>query len=333
MSEEKQNQSQLNSKEFVPWVEKYRPKKLSDVIGQPQIVLRLESYLKTGNFPHLLLAGRPGTGKTSAVLALAHQLYGSDIRECFKELNASDSRGIDTIRGQVKDFARTMPLTNVNFKILLLDEADALTDEAQQALRRTMEAYSANTRFVLSANYSSKIIEPIQSRCAVFRFRPFSDEDIKKIILRVIEGEGLSLDDPAINALVYVADGDARRAINALQGAATTTKKISEQDILSVASRARPEEVVKMLDLAFEGKFSLARGQLDSLLINYSMSGPDIISQIYRTVVKMQIPDEKKVLIVDKIGEYDYRMVEGADPRIQLEALLAQISLSAKKTA
>lgn len=331
MSEEVAIHSGSNSKDFIPWVEKYRPKKLADIVGQPQIVLRLESYLKTGNFPHLLLAGRPGTGKTSAALALAHQLYGSDIRECFKELNASDSRGIDTIRGQVKDFARTMPLSNVKFKILLLDEADALTDEAQQALRRTMEAYSSNTRFVLSANYSSKIIEPIQSRCAVFRFRPFSDEDIKEIILRVAKGENLSLDEKAINALIYVADGDARRSINALQGAATSSKQISEQDILSVASRARPEEVEKMIELAFEGKFSQSRSQLDLLILNYSMSGTDIISQIYRTVVKMQIPDDKKVVIVDKIGEYDYRMVEGADPRIQLEALLAQIALSSKK--
>lgn len=323
--------NEANEEVFVPWVEKYRPKKLDDVIGHTEVVERLKAYVKKKSLPHMLLAGKAGTGKTSSVLAMARELYGDAINECFLELNSSDERGIDTVRGKIKDFARTLPISDVCFKIILLDEADSLTDDAQQALRRTMEKYSSNTRFALNCNYSSKIIEPIQSRCAVFRFTPMSDDEITKIITHVAHSEKLKVDEAAVKAIVYIAEGDARKAINVLQGAASTTTHVKEENVLSVSSRARPAEIAQMVSLALEGKFSEARKNLDELMVRYGMSGEDVISQIYREVTTLGIDDHKKITLVDKIGEYDFRMTEGADPRIQLEALLSQMALVGKK--
>jgi replication factor C small subunit len=318
-------------KEFIPWVEKYRPKKLAEVVGHDAVVKRLEAFVKAGDLPHLLFAGPAGTGKTTCALALANELFGENLVQCFHELNASDERGIDIVRGKIKDFARTLALSGVPFKIMLLDEADALTADAQQALRRTMEKYSANTRFILSCNYSSRIIEPIQSRCAVFRFSRLKEEELMHIIERVVKEEDLKVEEKARKAIVYTAEGDARKAINILQGAAIMHEKISEEDVFRVSSRARPEEIGKMVENALKGKFTEARKMLDELMVKYGMSGEDVITQIYREVVSSSVPDKEKVLLVDKIGEYNFRMIEGANERIQLEALLAQLTLYGKK--
>jgi len=315
----------------LPWTEKYRPKTLGDVIGQRDVVERLQAYARAKSMPNLLLAGPAGVGKTTATLALAHDLFGPAYRDSLLELNASDERGIDVVRGKIKDFARTLPLAAVPFKLIFLDEADALTPDAQHALRRTMELYSQATRFVLSCNYSSKIIEPIQSRCALFRLKPLSEDEIKEMLSRIAKAEGLHLAEGAVKALIYVSEGDLRKAINALQGAAMLSKKLDEAAIYKVASRAHPAEISQMIELALKGKFLEARALLDHLLLKYGMSGEDILLQIYREVVSLGIPDRTKVALVDKIGEYNFRMVEGANERIQLEALLAQIMLLGKE--
>lgn len=268
---------------------------------------------------------------TTTILALARELYGDAMGQCFMELNASDERGIDVVRGRVKDFARTLSLSNVPYRLILLDEADSLTDDAQHALRRTMEKYSENTRFALSANFSSKIIEPIQSRCAIFRFRPLQEEYIRKIVEKIAHSEKIRLDGKAMEAIIYVADGDARRATNLLQGASALSKDVKEEDVLSLSARARPKEISEMLSAALKGSFSEARKQLDELMVKYGMSGEDVISQVYREVTSLPISDAKKIELVDKIGEYDFRISQGADPRIQLEALIAQIILVGSK--
>ncbi|VVC00857.1 Replication factor C small subunit [uncultured archaeon] len=315
------------SEEYTPWTERYRPHTLKDIVGQKEIVSILKAYVKEKNMPNLLFAGPPGIGKTTAALALARDLYGENYRECILELNASDERGIDVVRGKIKDFARTVSLGDVPFKIIFLDEADSLTNDAQNALRRTMELYVNVTRFILSANYSSKIIEPLQSRCSVFRFRPLTNEECKEMIERVAHGQKLHVDEKAMEALLYVSEGDMRRAINSLQGASLSTANITAETVYKSSSRAEPGEVKEMMELALNRKFIEARKKLHQLMINYGMSGEDVLLQMYRTVDQLSVSEREKVTIVDKIGEYNFRLVEGANEMLQIEALLAQMLL------
>ncbi|MDE1833306.1 MAG: replication factor C small subunit [Candidatus Micrarchaeota archaeon] len=316
----------------LPWTEKYRPKSLSDAIGQKLIVDRLKSFVDRGNFPNMIFAGSPGVGKTTCAVAMAKDLYKDNISSAFKELNASDERGIDVIRGAVKEFAKTISVAKVPIKIIFLDEADSLTADAQHALRRTMENFSRETRFILSANYASKIIEPIQSRCVVFRFKPLSIDDMKAYIKRIVDGEGLEMGDKAIDALIYVSEGDLRKLTNILQSAAMQSKKIAESSIYDVASRARPTEIVSMLRYAVTGDFNKARDELDNLMLMHGMSAEDIILQSYREVQNMNIDERVKLSVIKELGEANFRIVEGANERIQLEAMLAGLALI-KKTA
>ncbi len=311
----------------LPWTEKYRPASLSDVIGQRLIVDRLKSFVERGNFPNMIFAGLPGVGKTACAIAMARDLYGDGLEGAFHELNASDQRGIEVIRGNVKEFAKTRSITKVPIKIIFLDEADSLTADAQHALRRTMETYSSETRFILSANYPSKIIEPIQSRCVVFRFRPLSEDEMKDYIARISKGESLEIDPKAVEALIYVSEGDLRKLTNVLQSAAMKSTAISESSIYDVASRARPKEVIMMLSNAVLGNFDNARTELDSLMLKHGMSGEDILMQCYREVQNLDIDERAKLSIVRELGECNYKIVGGANERIQMESMLANLAL------
>jgi replication factor C small subunit len=305
------------------WVEKYRPDKLSDVAGQEEVVERLTAYVKTKSLPHLLFAGPAGTGKTTCAIALAKELFGENWKINFHELNASDERGINIVRTKIKEYARTAPIGEGGFKIIFLDEADALTNDAQAALRRTMEKYTATCRFVLSCNYSSKIIEPIQSRCAVFRFRPLKPEPLKKYLNKIAKAEKLEITKEGMDSIEYIAQGDMRKAINSLQVAASLADKIDADSLYKTATIARPDDVKELLDIALTGKFLAAREKLDELLIEYGLSGEDIVRQVHRTIFDLSIGEDYKVKLVDRLGEAEFRMVEGSNERIQLEALLA----------
>jgi len=315
----------------LPWTEKYRPKTLDDIAGHSETMKRLKAYIKNRNLPNLLFSGPAGTGKTTAAMAIAKELFGENYKPNFLELNASDERGINTVRDTIKGFARTLPFGGARFKIIFLDESDALTTEAQQALRRTMEVNSKICRFILSANYSSRIIPPIQSRCAVFRFNPLTADVVDARIKWVAEKEGVTLQPDALAAINYSAEGDLRTAINTLQSAASISNDITSENVYNVASRARPKEVQEMIKAALDCKFLDARKQLDTLMYRYGMSGEDVIKQIFREFIEMDIDDQTKIELVDKIGEYNFRLVEGANERIQLEALLAQFALYKNK--
>lgn len=317
--------------DLLPWTEKYRPKCLEDVAGQDELVKSLKALVKKRNMPNMLFSGPPGVGKTTAMLAFAHDLFGDEIRGNVLSLNASDDRGIDIVRGQIKDFARSVALGEVPFKLIFLDEADALTSEAQHALRRTMETNASVTRFILSCNYSSKVIEPIQSRCAVFRFLSLNEKDVRKMLEYVAKKEDLKIDDAALKAIFYISEGDMRRALNVLQGCALHSKHITEELIHKISSKAKPKEIKEMTELALKGEFVKAREMLDTLIISYGLSGEDVLLQIYREIPNLTIPEEKKIVLIDRIGEYNFRLVEGANERIQIEALLAQFALISKK--
>ena len=307
------------------WTEKYRPKNLDEVIGQRHVTERLKAYVETKNMPHLLMTGPAGTGKTTCSLAMAREMFGDEWKGNFIELNASDERGIDVVRGKIKEFARTAPLGNAEFKIIFMDEADALTSDAQAALRRTMEKYSKICRFILSCKYSSKIIDPIQSRCAVFRFKPLSKDDVKGFLMRIVTNENVKIDDEALDALVHVARGDMRRAVNSLQVAASMDKTIDVDTIYQTTGLANPEEVTKMIETALKGNFIAARDKLDEIMIEFGLSGQDIIRQIHSSFFELSIDDREKVMLMDKTGEIEFRIIEGSNERIQLEALLAYL--------
>ncbi|UVE51363.1 replication factor C small subunit [Haloferax larsenii] len=309
------------------WIEKYRPQTLDDVYGQEEIVERLRSYIERDDLPHLLFAGPAGVGKTTSATAIARAIYGDDWRGNFLELNASDQRGIDVVRDRIKNFARSS-FGGHDYRIIFLDEADSLTNDAQSALRRTMEQFSDNTRFILSCNYSSKIIDPIQSRCAVFRFSPLGDDAIADQTRDIAAAEGIELTEDGLDALVYAAGGDMRRAINSLQAAATTGEVVDEEAVYMITSTARPEDIEQMVRDAIDGEFTAARKQLETLIVDTGMAGGDIIDQLHRSVWDFDLDERAAVRLMERIGEADYRISEGANEQVQLEALLASLALS-----
>ena len=290
-----------------PWVEKYRPQTLDDVVGQKHIVSRLKQYVEEGSMPNLMFTGPAGVGKTTSALALVKAILGEYWRQNFLELNASDARGIETVRTNIKNFCRLKPV-GAPFRIIFLDEVDNMTKDAQHALRREMEMYTKTASFILSCNYSSKIIDPIQSRC-------------------IAEAEGCQYEDEAITTIVNFAEGDMRKSVNMLQSAASTGS-ITEDHVFEVVSKAKPQEIKKMVNAALMGDFMKSRDILREVMIMQGTSGEDMVNQIYQDVssrvMNGQMDGDIYMNLIGAIAETDFRIREGANPRIQLEALLAK---------
>jgi replication factor C small subunit len=307
------------------WVEKHRPQSVHEIRGQLPVVQRLTIYSENKEFPHLLFAGPPGTGKTTAAMALTKDVFGEDYRQNLLEMNASDERKLESIRTKVKQFARTAPYGNANFKIIFLDEADALTNDAQGALRRIMEQYAQTCRFILSCNYSSKIIEPIQSRCAVFRFRPLSDSAVKNQVIHVAKEEKVNLTDDAAEALTRISQGDLRKAITALQVAAALDNDITRELIYETSATAPPEALHQYLMACRDDGFHAARRRLKELLDKYGLAGTDFVNQLHRELYAADFLSESaKLDLTEWMAEVDYRLVEGGGEHIQLDALTAR---------
>lgn len=307
------------------WTEKYRPKNLSELHGHEDTISRLQSFLSKKSVPHLLFAGPPGVGKTAAALCIARELFGSEWKSNMLELNASDERGIDTIRVKVKDFARTMSLSGMPFKIILLDEADALTREAQQALRRTMEKYASTTRFILDCNYPSKIIDPIQSRCAIFRFKKLPDKYVVDYLSKIANSEGIVVAKEVLESINKLSNGDMRKAVNLLQSAATAGN-VTVETIYQLASAVKPQEVEKIISAALAGNFIVARKTLVDTMLDNGISSRDMLKQLSSTVLEMEISQHTKVSLIEAIAEAEFRIIEGSDQFIQLDALVAKMT-------
>lgn len=310
------------------WTEKYRPSKFYELVGQDDIVKRVESLTNSMNIPHLLFAGPAGTGKSSLALIVVKELYGQGWHENYLELNASDERGINIVREKVKNFARTKSFGKVPFKIIFLDEADALTPEAQQALRRTMENYSSTCRFIMSCNYSSKIIDPIQSRCAIFRFKLLEKKDIEKYLMEIVKRENLTMVPESIEIIYEGSEGDCRRATNLLQATASISPNITPELVSTIISNAKPKDIKVVLDYALAGDFQRSREKLLDVMLKESISGQDVIKAIQKEIWNLPVEPELKVRLTEKTGETEFRIVEGSDPFIQLQALLASFVLA-----
>ena len=312
------------------WTEKYRPKEFEELVGQDDIISKVKNLTNSLNIPHLLFAGPAGTGKSTLALIVVKELFGASWRENYLELNASDERGIDVVRQKVKNFARTKAIGDVSFKVIFLDEADALTREAQQALRRTMENYSGNCRFVMSCNYSSKIIDPIQSRCVILRFKLLEKKDIEKRVKLIAEKEGLEIDDSAVETLYEVSGGDCRRVINLLQASSSISNVITSDLVNTLSASAKPADVKIVLEYALSGDFLKSKEKLLDVMLRESISGQDVIKSIQKEIWNLDVDPALKVQLTEKTGEIEFRLVEGSDEFIQLESLLASFVIAGR---
>ncbi|KAL6848756.1 hypothetical protein ACP4OV_021339 [Aristida adscensionis] len=302
----------------IPWVEKYRPSRVADVVGNADAVARLEVIARDGNMPNLILSGPPGTGKTTSILALAHELLGPSYREAVLELNASDDRGLDVVRNKIKMFAqKKVTLQPGRHKIVILDEADSMTSGAQQALRRTMEIYSNTTRFALACNTSSKIIEPIQSRCAIVRFSRLSNQEILGRLMIVVAAE---------KSIIFTADGDMRQALNNLQATFSGFRFVNQENVFKVCDQPHPLHVKNMVKNVLDGKFDEACSALKQLY-DLGYSPTDIITTLFRVVKNYDMAEYLKLEMLKETGFAHMRICDGVGSFLQLSGLLAKYAL------
>lgn len=314
-----------------------RPRNLEDVIFQDDIVRALKSSLETGNLPHLLFYGPPGTGKTSTILALARQLYGPELFHTrVLDLNASDERGIDVIRTKVKNFAQLTvgakptgyPYPCPPFKLIVLDEADSMTPDAQAALRRTIETFSKVTRFCIICNYVSRIIEPITSRCAKFRFMPLDKDTVKQRLRYICEKEAIQFSDSVIDTIIKLSDGDMRKAITLLQSTARmhgSSERTSSTDVIETAG-ALPDSVVETLYRAVQSNIFETMQQAVTDVVHAGYSAAQVLSQLHDMVLnRSDLTDLQKSRIFMEMAQTDFALNDGADEFLQLLNICATL--------
>jgi replication factor C small subunit len=307
------------------WVEKHRPETLDDIIGHDDQIARLKKYVHDDEVPHMIFAGPPGTGKTAAITAFAREVFGDNWRSNLDEMNASDERGIDTVRNKIKGIARSSPAGGAPFSILFLDEADALTTDAQKPLRRIMEDHSDVTRFFMSCNYPNQIIEAIQSRCSMFRFGRLNDEEVRRLLERIAEKESLEYEDVALDKIVRESRGDARSAVNSLQSSAIEGE-VTEDSVETVIGVINDYIVEEIVDLAIEGETDEAMRMLDVELLKAGANTQLLADSFLRVIKQKDFPAPGKRKVIHKLAECDWRINQAANPNIQWHSFIQDIN-------
>ncbi|KAJ6518891.1 P-loop containing nucleoside triphosphate hydrolase protein [Mycena sanguinolenta] len=306
----------------LPWVEKYRPVTLDDVVSHRDITSTIEKFIEKNRLPHLLFYGPPGTGKTSTILAVARRIYGSDYRKQILELNASDDRGIDVVREQIKQFAETRTLFSKGYKLIILDEADMMTQQAQAALRRVIEQYTKNVRFCIICNYVNKIAPAIQSRCTRFRFSPLPITEVEKRLDSVIEAENVKLTPEGKTALLKLSKGDMRRALNVLQACHAAYDITDETEIYNCTGNPHPADIETIVNSMLSDEFMTAYTRITTMKTERGLALQDLLTGAYDYVETLEIKPHARIYILDHLAVTEHRLSTGASEKIQLTALL-----------
>ncbi|PPQ69824.1 hypothetical protein CVT26_014202 [Gymnopilus dilepis] len=319
----------------LPWVEKYRPVNLDDVVSHKDIITTIERFIEKNRLPHLLFYGPPGTGKTSTILAVARRIYGADYKKQILELNASDERGIDVVREQVKQFAETRTLFSKGFKLIILDEADMMTQQAQAALRRVIEQYTRNVRFCIICNYVNKIIPAIQSRCTRFRFSPLPITEVEKRLATVIEAENVNLTSDGKNALLKLSKGDMRRALNVLQACHAAYDTIGEAEIYNCTGNPQPADIETIVNAMLAGEFTTSYQMISKLKTERGLALQDLLTGAFEYIETLQLKPNARIYLLDHMATTEHRLASGGSEKMQLSALLGAfknaVELSAKQ--
>jgi replication factor C subunit 3/5 len=308
----------------LPWIEKYRPATLDELVSHKDIIDTIKRYMTLGELPHLLFYGPAGTGKTSTILALAKQMYTpTEMRGCVLELNASDDRGIGIVRDEIQTFVSTQTLHKKSIKLIILDEADAMTTDAQNALRRIIEQYTATARFCFICNYLSKIIPAVQSRCTRFRFGPLSNEQMMPRLQHVIDKENVQIDQDGKKAILQLANGDMRRALNILQSTHMASSLVTETSVYECVGHPSKNDVKTIINVLLNENFTVASQTLATLKTTKGYALADILTELHRYVHKIDFPREIRIHLLVKMADIEYRLANGATEKLQLSALIS----------
>jgi len=313
----------------LPWVEKYRPKQLSDLISHKDIISTISKFVAEDRLPHLLLYGPPGTGKTSTILAVAKQIYSpKEFNSMVLELNASDDRGIGIVRNQILSFASTRTLFKKGFKIVILDEADAMTKDAQNALRRVIEKFTENTRFCIICNYLSKIIPALQSRCTRFRFGPLKQEQMVSRLEHVIAQESVKVSEDGMKALVTLAMGDMRRALNILQSTSMAYTETTEDNVYTCVGHPLRKDIENIVDWVLNEDFTTAYSNIQKLKAAKGLALEDILADVHTYVHRIDFPLHVRIALLEKMADTEYRLASGTSEKLQLGSFISAFQIA-----